>query len=339
MRKIGLLGLKKIHKPTQIVKFTMEKPYFILAYYYFTKIENPKEEVLTHKAFLESKDVKARIYISEQGINGQFSGARADAEAYMAWMKSRELFSNIVFKIDEYHEHVFPRLTIKYRKQLVAIDKEVNMENQGEHLSPEKWKEMLDRKEAVLLDVRNDYEWEVGHFEGAELPPCETFREFNQFADDLKEKIKDAKRPVMMYCTGGIRCEVYSSLLKEKGIEPIFQLEGGVINYGKKMGNEHWKGKLFVFDDRLTVPLSEEGEAPVIGKCHLCGTPCDHYYNCANMDCNKLYICCQSCLHEKKGCCKDECASAPRVRPYHQQDPHKPFRKAHNYFEPTKNKN
>lgn len=306
-------------------------PYLILAYYHLDPIANPEQEVLTHKAFFKDRDVTSRIYISEQGINGQMSASLADAQAYMDWMHSRPEFNDVQFKIHPYHEQVFPRITIKYRKQLVAVDADVDLSNRGEHVSPKQWKQMLETKDNhVLLDVRNDYEWKVGHFEGAELPQCETFRDFKAYADKLKTEVDPQKTPVMMYCTGGIRCELYSAILKDKGFDKVYQLDGGVINYGLKEGNDHWLGKLFVFDDRLAVPLCEK-ESTVISACHHCGKADDHYFNCANMDCNKLFICCATCLEKFSGCCQEACQKAPRIRPYQHQNPYKPFRRSHYY--------
>ena len=306
--------------------------FFILAYYYFTAIRDPHQEVLSHKAFLANRNITCRVYLSENGINGQLSGLKEDAEAYMTWVQANPLFVGITFKIHPYHENVFPRQTVKYRKQLVALDEEVDLEQAGEHLSPEQWKEMLAAPDNhVLIDVRNQYEWEVGRFEGAECPPCETFREFKAYADDLKTKVDPQKTPVMMYCTGGIRCELYSSLLRKGGFEKVYQLDGGIINYGLKEGSSHWLGKLFVFDDRLTVPISEEA-TEIIGKCHHCQAPNEKYYNCANMDCNHLFLCCPTCLTQFKGCCGTACQLAPRVRPHHPQDEHKPFLKWYHYF-------
>lgn len=308
--------------------------YYILAYYHFTTIDDPYDEVAKHKAFFVGRDATSRIYISSQGINGQMSAARADAEAYIQWMHSRPEFKDVVFKIDEYHENVFPRLTIKMRPNLVGYDKPVDLANRGEHVDPLKWKEMLEQTNGhVLIDVRNDYEWKVGHFENAELPACETFRDFDAYSDKLKELHDPKTTPVMMYCTGGIRCELYSSILKEKGFEKVYQLEGGVINYGKKAGNTHWLGKLFVFDDRLAVSISDE-EAPIIGKCHHCQKPTENYYNCANMDCNELFLCCDECLQPNVGCCQKSCQSSSRLRPFQQLHPHKPFKRWYQYFNP-----
>lgn len=308
-----------------------QSPYFVLAYYYFLPLANPQAEVIAHKNFFEGRDVTARIYISENGINGQMSASQRDTQAYVDWMHGRPEFKDIHFKFHPHHEHAFPRCTIKYRKQLVAVDEVIDLENRGEHVSPEKWQQMLEKKnEYLLLDVRNDYEWKVGHFEGAQLPPCETFREFTEYADTLKEKVDPQKTAVMMYCTGGIRCELYSSLLVKKGFNKVYQLQGGIINYGLKQGSKHWLGKLFVFDDRLAVPISEE-ETKVIGVCHHCQKANDTYVNCADMDCNALFLCCSDCLKQHAGCCKEECKNSERLRPYQEATTHKPFRKWYNY--------
>lgn len=310
--------------------------YFVLAFYHFTDISDPHQEVKAHKTFFKERQLTSRIYISEQGINGQMSGIKEDAEAYMRWLHSNPLFEKMPFKIHLHHENVFPKQIIKYRKQLVALDEVVDLSNTGEHVSPEKWKEMLqaDQEKPLLLDVRNEYEWRVGRFEGAECPPCATFREFKEYATTLINNV-DPKTPVMMYCTGGIRCELYSSLLKNGGFEKVYQLDGGIINYGLQQGNEHWLGKLFVFDDRMTVAISDE-PAEVIGRCHHCEAAIELYYNCANMDCNNLFLCCPECLKEFGGCCTKDCQESPRVRPYHHQDAHKPFRKWYHYFNEEK---
>ena len=129
-----------------------------------------------------------------------------------------------------------------------------------------------------------------------------------------------------MYCTGGIRCEVYSALLKKEGFEEVYQLEGGIIQYGLDEGTHHWKGKLFVFDDRLAVPLCDDA-SEVISRCRHCQETSDLYFNCANMDCNELFIACPSCADKLQGCCSSPCQTAPRVRPYQKSERPKPFRR------------
>ncbi len=308
------------------------KKYLVLAFYHFIPIENPDEEVAKHHAFFENRDVTSRIYISSEGINGQMCACIADAEAYMEWLKKDVRFQEVDFKSDPYHEHIFPRKTVKFREQLVALDIKPDLSKRGVALSPKKWKEMLQKRDedTVLIDVRNDYEWKVGHFEGADLPELEMFREFPLYADNLKKKLNPEKAKVMMYCTGGIRCELYSALLKEAGFKNVFQLQGGVINYGHQEGSAYWKGKLFVFDDRMAVPLSEE-DSEVISLCCHCKVSNDTYYNCANMDCNELFTCCFSCAEKYLGCCSEQCTQAERLRPYEKTDKPKPFRKWYNY--------
>jgi UPF0176 protein len=301
---------------------------WVLAFYSLEPIDDPLELVSRHQEFFQSKDITCRIYISEQGINGQMSASPAHAQEYMEWMRVDPRFQEISYKIHESKAHVFPRKTVKYRKQLVAMDLEVNLRDRGESLTPLEWKAMMENldEDTLLLDVRNTYEWEVGHFEGSTPVPCETFREFPGYADRLKEERDPTKTKIMMYCTGGIRCEFYSALLKEKGFEKVYQLDGGVIGYGLDQGATHWKGKLFVFDDRLAVPLNDEKPAP-ISQCRHCSTSNDVYYNCANMDCNDLFLCCITCLHAHQGCCSKECMQKERIRPYRQDGSSVPFRR------------
>ncbi|MCB1149685.1 MAG: rhodanese-related sulfurtransferase, partial [Chlamydiia bacterium] len=260
----------------------MSRPYQVFAFYKFTPVENAQDEVAAHKEILSSLDARGRIYISEEGYNGQMSIHEDQAETYLAFLRSRPGLQEMPVKIHTWETHVFEKMTVKYRAQIVALDAKVDMSKTGAHLSPEEWSAMLAKKEErILIDVRNDYEWKVGHFEGSELPNCSTFREFKEYTEELKDRIDPEKTPVMMCCTGGIRCEIYSAYMKERGFQNVYQLDGGIINYGLKEGSKHWLGKLFVFDDRMTVPISDE-EAPVISSCAHCGTACDDYYNCAN---------------------------------------------------------
>jgi UPF0176 protein len=307
--------------------------FHVLAYYSFTPVEDPRLEVLRHQEFLRDKDIRCRIYLSEEGINGQMSASIEASVAYQEWLRSDERFKEIVFKIHPHHEHAFPRATVKYRKQLVAIDESIDLSLAGERLSPERWKQMLKERDddTLVLDVRNDYEWAIGHFEGAQLPTLETFRAFPQYARALKEERDPKKTKVMMYCTGGIRCELYSALMKKEGFEQVYQLDGGVINYGLEQGCDQWRGKLFVFDDRLAVPIDEEMNE-VISHCLHCQVPSDVYYNCANMDCNALFLACPECAEKWKGCCSEGCVDAERMRPYEREERPKPFRRACHYI-------
>ena len=303
----------------------------VIAFYYLTNIVDPVTEVAQHKAFLKNLDATARIYISTQGINAQMSASKEDGQKYMRWLEAREEFRGIEFKIQTHHEHVFPRLQIKVKKELVALGEELSFSERGHYLEPREWASMLESDDdKVVLDIRNDYEWKLGHFEGAEPVVCKTFKDFLQMARNLKERLENKPTKVMMYCTGGIRCEVFSALLKKEGMQnEMYQLHGGVIKYGEEEKSKMWRGKLFVFDDRLGVDLGGQ-KAEVIGCCHHCQEANDTYYNCANMDCNELFLCCPSCLEKFQGCCQTECQSAKRVRPF--QYAHKPFRRRSQYI-------
>ncbi len=312
--------------------FMSEKKYYVLAYYIFTSIEDPHAEVAKQKKFFSTRDIVSRIYISYQGINAQMSGSKEHILAYIDWMKQEERFVSIDFKLHTHQEQVFPRATVKFRQQLVALDHKANPHNGGEHLSPAKWKEMLEKQGSepvILLDVRNDYEWRIGHFEGAVKPQLDVFRKFPEYVQQLKKEHDPKETKVMMYCTGGIRCELYSALMKEEGFLNVYQLQGGVIRYGLEEGDDKWQGKLFVFDDRLAIPLQEESPQEPISQCLYCGCSSDVYYNCANMDCNEMFLCCPSCAEKSAGCCCNSCKGAQRLRCFEPGVQPKPFRRKH----------
>jgi len=313
----------------------MDQNYYVLAFYIFTPIKSPEEEVLKHQKFFRDRDVKCRIYISHEGVNAQMSALKEHANEYMEWMRLDERFKDIDFKIHLHHEQVFPRTTVKLKKQLVALDHNANPHKGGAHLSPSEWRQMLEKEneDVLLLDVRNDYEWKIGHFEGAVKPELDIFRKFPEYAKELKKTHDPKKTKVMMYCTGGIRCELYSALMKEEGFDTVYQLNGGVIKYGQEEGENKWLGKLFVFDDRMAVPISEENKAPVIGTCYHCGVKCDVHHNCANLKCNELFISCPDCAEKLSGCCSTDCQSTGKLRVYGKEERPKPFRRKHFYEE------
>lgn len=299
----------------------------VISFYQFIGIKNPQGEVIRFDAYLKKGDFRGRIYISEEGINAQMSAPLKEAEEFFSWLNEQKYYQKTSIKTQLTDEHAFHKMIVKYRKQLCAFDVKVDFQDIGQRVSPKKWREMIEENDpnTYIIDVRNVYESEVGHFEGAILPECEIFREFPKYTEKLKEKINPKKDRVLMYCTGGIRCEYYSSFLKSKGFENIYQLDGGVIQYGHEEGSKHWKGKLFVFDDRLVVSISEESDK-IISHCHYCNCETDIYYNCANMDCNELFLCCISCISQHKGCCSSRCMEG-RIRPYDSSSYPKPFRK------------
>lgn len=311
---------------------TVFMKYNVLLYYLFTKVENPEAFAKEHKAFCKENNLKGRIYVSEEGLNGTVGGTKQDCEAYKNYVRALPGFADIEFKEDPSDFVPFAKLTCKVRKEIVSLHMDgLDPKEGGRHLQPEEWRAALESEEdKIIIDVRNDYEYDIGHFEGAIRVPEKNFYDFPKWLEEF-DWPKDKK--VMMYCTGGIRCEKFSVLMKKKGWEDVNQLHGGIINYGHKEQGKHWNGKCFVFDDRLAVPINPESNEP-ISQCEITGEPADTYLNCANMDCNRLFICSEEGAKVYEGCCSEECMQSERRRPFDPERPFMPFRKWYNYFGP-----
>lgn len=306
--------------------------YPVLLYYNFSPIENPDDFLIRHKAFCRDHNLKGRIYISEEGINGTVSGEKKDTEAYKERVRSYPGFENTEFKEDLCEVIPFARLIVKIRPEIVSLKSPIPLDPNkegGRRLSPAEWRAVFESGEDfAVIDVRNNYESKVGHFKGAILPDLDNFYDFPQWLDEVD--IPKNKK-VLMYCTGGIRCEKFSVLMKKKGWEDVNQLHGGILNYAKEENGAHFLGKCFVFDDRLVVPVNPDDEEP-ISYCEITGKPADTYINCANMECNRLFICTEEGARLMEGCCSEECKSHPYKRPFDEENAFAPFRRWYNYF-------
>ena len=308
-------------------------PYEVILYYNFSPVEDPERFCKNHKAFLKNLGLKGRVYIGPEGINGTLGGTSEQIQRYQEYLKSIEGFEDTEFKTDEHDEVPFAKLVCKVREELVAIHHNgLNPKEGGNYLSPQQWKEVMENEDDyVLIDVRNNYESRVGHFKGAIKPDVENFYDFPKWLVEKEKEIPKEKK-VLMYCTGGIRCEKFSVLMKQKGWEDVNQLHGGILNYAKKEGGKHYKGKCFVFDDRLVVPVNKENLEPV-ARCEITGKPADSYINCANMECNKLFVCSEEGAEIMGGCCSKECKKSEYKRPFDPDNVFRPFRKWYNYFD------
>ena len=308
--------------------------YEVILYYHFHEVEDPESFKNEHKSYCKELGVKGRIYISAEGINGTLAGRPEQINAYKRNLRSMQGFEDTEFKTNTSDYIPFAKLICKVREEVVAlhIDKDVDPAQGGRHISPEKWRKIMeeeDEQNYVVIDVRNDYESKIGHFKGAIKPDVGNFYEFPEWLD--KANI-DKDKKVLMYCTGGIRCEKFSVLMKEKGWDDVNQLHGGILNYAKKEGGKHFKGKCFVFDDRLVVPVNEEDMKP-IARCEITGKPADTYINCANMECNKLFVCSEEGARQMEGCCSEACRQSEYKRPFDPENAFKPFRKWYHYFD------
>ena len=259
--------------------------------------------------------VLGRIYIAEEGINAQLSVPDYNWKNFVKNVNSYSFFKDITFKIAvEDNGKSFFKLTIKIRNQIVAdglSTSDYDVTDVGNHLSAKQWNEAIDQG-ATIVDMRNHYESEIGKFKGAICPNVETFKEELPLVKDLL-KGKESE-PILLYCTGGIRCEKTSAYLKHHGFEDVNQLHGGIIDYvrqldeNKKLENK-FIGKNFVFDERRGERISDD----VISKCHQCGKSCDTHVNCKNENCNLLFLQCSSCKVKHENCCSLECIKISKL--------------------------
>lgn len=307
--------------------------YTVILYYHFVRINQVERFIADHRRQCKLLNLLGRIYVSEEGINGTLGGKPEDVQLYMDWLQSLPGFEEIKFKRDTCDYVPFRKLIVRFRRELATLKPSIPIDltkEKGRHLSPQEWLNILESDDQYeLIDVRNDYEWQIGHFDGATLPPVENFYDTEKWIEQANIP-KDKK--ILMYCTGGIRCEKFSVLMEKKGYSNVFQLDGGIINYAQQTGGKHFKGKCFVFDDRLAVDIEKNQQEP-LGRCKITGIPTDDYINCANPDCNKLFLCSSKGLEEKQGCCSDECMKSERKRPISPKDPYSPTLRWYEYFE------
>lgn len=293
-----------------------QKPYRVLLYYQYVTIENPEEFVKEHKAFCDELDLKGRVLVANEGINGTVSGTVEATDKYMEKMKQDPRFADMIYKIDEVDEHAFPKMKVRFRPELVTLrlEDDVNpLELTGTYLSPKEFYERLHDPDTIVLDARNDYEYDLGHFRGAVRPDILNFRDLPQWVRENKEMFADKK--IITYCTGGVRCEKFSGWLLKEGFKDVAQLHGGIVTYGKdpEVQGELWDGQLYVFDERISVPVNQK-EHVVVGKDYYTGEPCERYVNCANPECNRKILCSEENEHKYMRACSHECRVHPRNR-------------------------
>ncbi|MFD2627248.1 rhodanese-related sulfurtransferase [Oceanobacillus kapialis] len=288
--------------------------YQVLLYYQYVPIEDPVSFADEHLKFCKELELKGRILVAEEGINGTVSGTKEQTKKYMEAMHNDPRFADMVFKIDEHDEHAFKKMHVRPRPELVSLRLENDidpLETTGKYLSPKEFFDAMQDEDTVVIDARNDYEYDLGHFRGAIRPDIETFRELPKWIKENKENLKDKK--VLTYCTGGIRCEKFSGWLLEEGFEDVSQLHGGIVSYGKdpEVQGELWDGQCYVFDNRIAVPINQK-EHVVVGVDYFDGQPCERYVNCANPECNQQILCSEENEHKYMRGCTHECRVSPR---------------------------
>ena len=281
-----------------------------LSFYQYHQIENP--QLFRDFLFLNWNplEVLGRIYVAHEGINAQLSVPAPRFEAFKAFLDEIDFLKGVRLNIAvEQDNESFLKLTIKVREKIVADglnDASFDVTDKGVHVNAQAFNDLLSDPNTVCVDMRNHYESEIGHFEGAMTPDVDTFRQSLPLIEEDLSAHKEDKN-LLMYCTGGIRCEKASAYFKHKGFQKVYQLEGGIIEYARQVKEKgidnKFKGKNFVFDERRGERISED----VIAQCHQCGAPCDTHVNCANQACHLLFIQCETCQEKTQSCCSESC--------------------------------
>lgn len=278
----------------------------ILLYYKFSPISDPELLKLWQKTLCDSLNLKGRILVSSQGINGTVGGELKSLKAYIKATKQFEGFKNITWKWSEGSSDNFPRMSVKVKKELVAFETwdqikidENGVVDKGVHLKPNELHELVEkyRNDVVFFDGRNQYEAKVGRFKNAIVPDTRTSKDFvTELESGKYDELKNKK--VVTYCTGGVRCELLSAMMKQRGFKDVYQLDGGIVKYGEAYRDEGlWEGNLYVFDGRMGINFSDK--AKVIGECIHCNNKTSNYENCALAECNDLVLICGDCVQDK----------------------------------------
>ena len=294
----------------------MTQDYRVLLYYQYVPIEDGETFAQKHLADCRELGLKGRILVADEGINGTVSGTIEQTNAYMELMKNDPRFSSTIFKIDEAEQNAFKKMHVRYRPELVnlSLENDVNpLELTGAYLDPKEFREAMLDENTVVIDARNDYEFDLGHFRGAIRPEIRNFRELPQWIRDNKEQFMEKR--VLTYCTGGIRCEKFSGWLVREGFKDVGQLHGGIATYGKdpEVQGDLWDGQMYVFDSRIAVPINQK-EHVIVGRDWFDGSPCERYINCGNPECNRQMLASEENEAKYLGACSHECRVHPNNR-------------------------
>jgi UPF0176 protein len=289
----------------------------ILLYYKYVEIPDPAVYRAEHIRLCTQLDITGRVIISPEGINATVGGEKEAIEKYKAAITADPLFSDIAFKESTSEEHVFKKLSVKIRPEIVSLktgtDIVFSNNIKGKYIEPKELQQAIEKDEEVyIVDVRNTYESYIGRFKNSIALDIDNFRDL----PTAVEKIKDLKdKKVVTVCTGGVRCEKASAYLLSRGFSDVSQLHGGIITYGEAYPDAAFEGKCYVFDSRISVDINTPKKKKIIAECYHCHKPCDRYINCCNAVCNRQFVCCSDCDLQHMSSCCDECKSNSRFAP------------------------
>ena len=294
---------------------TSSAPYQVLLYYRYVPIADAAAYHTGHRELCESLELRGRIIIGSEGINGTVSGSVENTNRYMEAMLADPLTAGMEFKIDPAEGHVFAKLSIKVRKEIVTLGLpgEADIDPNSltcERLSPREFYEAMQEEDVVVIDGRNDYEAELGRFKNAICPPIRSFRDFPEW---LRENAPNLRgRKILTYCTGGIRCEKLSGYIRQEGFDQVYQLDGGIVKYGKdpEVRGRDFEGLCYVFDERVWVEVNLTETRKIITHCRSCGAEESRYGNCRWPDCNEQIFVCSDCRGTHGLFCGEACREA-----------------------------
>jgi UPF0176 protein len=286
------------------------QPYHIILFYKYISLPDYESCAASQQKLCQSLELKGRIIVASEGINGTLSGTKEHILKYIAVTTSDPRFADIHFKQDHSHGHVFPRLSVRARKEIVTwrLAKQLAPHQKtGKRLTPQEFYQKLQDPSVIVIDGRNGYEYDLGHFRGAIRPNIETTREFLSWIKNELTPYKNKK--IITCCTGGVRCEMLTTLMLQEGFTDVAQLDGGIVSYGKDpdVRGALFDGKCYVFDERKQVAINQVEEV-VVGKCLHCHAPTENMINCKRAICNKQYLTCSNCLKKYDSHCSSECA-------------------------------
>jgi len=285
----------------------MCKQFNVLLFYYYTNIKNTDEIYKNHIKFITNLDIKGRIIIATEGINGTISGTYDVCSKYKLFLKDLFNIDYINFKTDECNGHLFPKMSIKIKSEIIQMGIPVNIKNAGIHLSPTKFKKKMKHDDCIIVDVRSNYEHSVGKFKNAVTFDINNMYELpNTLMKHPIYNENNFEKDILTYCTGGIKCEKASVFLKDIGFKNVYQLEGGIINYSIIEKGEDFDGKCYVFDNRLTTNVNTINPI-IISKCFICNSKCSVMVNCMNTLCNRHTTICKKCYYNMDYCCSNKC--------------------------------
>lgn len=292
----------------------------LLAFYKYVSVPDPASVCSAIYAYFLMLGITGKLYLSPEGINGNFTGTPEQVDSAKLFLCSFPGFTDLFFKDETTTERAYKKLAVRVKKELVHSGLTITPGEGALRLTPDDLNALYEKGEPfIIIDTRNSYESEIGYFKGALRPEMTTFRDWPQVVEELKPYREST---VVTYCTGGIRCEKAAAYMAQQGFKKVYQLDGGILTYIHQHQNKYWQGGMFVFDDRKVVEPNTDADLKYTSLCKHCSQPTAHYINCYNLDCDRIFVCCQSCAESHNYRCSDPCKQATRVRTDERNEAH-----------------